>query len=282
MSEPNLKDDVKVGTAIIRARETKTGYAGVVLIDGKMNKFEDSDLAELWRRLEKEALKTSSDFVGYGEARTRFLSIYPDGFKSDAYFDHPKLGERKYKLDAKKLLKETVPLDAARDGSGFGEAVLAVFRKTNLLEPRFEMPRVKEALQSKHADDFIKGAAAFTMGDQSGGLATMARALKSNDAAKWTTVTYLPFLWRPEVHMFLKPAVTRKFAARVGHRFDPEYSSSLDPKVYDSLLDLVAETKAELGALAPRDNIDIQSFIWVVGEYAQDEQTAAAAIPRTS
>ena len=109
----------------------------------------------------------------------------------------------------------------------------------------------------------------------------MAPALKRHDAAKWTIVTYLPFLWRPEEHMFLKPDVTRKFAGRVGHRFDNDYSSRLDAKVYDSLLDLVRETRAELKSLAPRDNIDIQSFIWTVGEYsAEDEKRVAVAAER--
>ena len=51
----------------------------------------------------------------------------------------------------------------------------------------------------------------------------MERALKHHESAKWTVVTYLPFLWRPETHMFLKPEVTKDFAARVGHRFASDY-----------------------------------------------------------
>jgi len=39
--------------------------------------------------------------------------------------------------------------------------------------------------------------------------------LKPKDAAKWTVVTYLPFLWRPDTHMLLKPMVTTDFAERV-------------------------------------------------------------------
>jgi hypothetical protein len=35
--------------------------------------------------------------------------------------------------------------------------------------------------------------------------------------------TYLPFLWRPEAHMFLKPEITTEFAARVGHRLADDY-----------------------------------------------------------
>jgi hypothetical protein len=67
--------------------------------------------------------------------------------------------------------------------------------------------------------------------------------------------------------MFLKPEVTRDFAARVGHRYAFDYSADLDAAVYDSLLDLTAKTTAELAELRPRDRIDVQSFIWVIGGY---------------
>jgi hypothetical protein len=49
-----------------------------------------------------------------------------------------------------------------------------------------------------------------------------------HDDAKWTVVTYLPFLWRPGAHMFLKGEVTTEFAARVGHRLADDYEPRLD------------------------------------------------------
>lgn len=83
-------------------------------------------------------------------------------------------------------------------------------------------------------------------------------------------MTYLPYLWRPDRHMFLKPEVTKDFAARVGHPFAYNYEARLDIDVYASLLDLVERTNRELSDLEPRDRIDIQSFIWVVGNYQED------------
>jgi hypothetical protein len=100
----------------------------------------------------------------------------------------------------------------------------------------------------------------------------MDHALKPCDSAKWTVATYLPFLWRPETQMFLKPEVSKDFAARVGHRFASDYEARLDIAVYDSLLDLVARTEAELAELAPRDRIDVQSFIWVIGDYKDGKE----------
>jgi len=37
--------------------------------------------------------------------------------------------------------------------------------------------------------------------------------------------------------------------------------------VYDSLLDLIARTEQEIADLHPRDRIDVQSFIWAIGDY---------------
>lgn len=43
------------------------------------------------------------------------------------------------------------------------------------------------------------------------------------------------------------------------------YEPRLDMMVYESLLDLTARAIKERAELKPRDRIDIQSFIWVIG-----------------
>jgi hypothetical protein len=124
---------------------------------------------------------------------------------------------------------------------------------------------MQAVLRGKLADTFIQGAARFVMGDPGRGLAEMEVALKPHDIAHWTAVTYLPFLWKPESHMFLTPEVTKNFAEREGHSFIHNYRTQLDPSVYHSLLELAEETGRQITDLQPRDRIDIQSLIWVVG-----------------
>ena len=158
--------------------------------------------------------------------------------------------------------------------SGSAEAVLSVFRDTNLLS-RFEKPRLAEVLRGPTADIFVRGAARFALGEGKTALLDMERALKPHNVATWPAATYLPFLWLPEEHMFLKPEVTQDFAARVGHRFASDYDSRLDFGVYESLLDLASKTAVELAGLEPRDRIDVQSFIWVVGDYSEDSEQPA-------
>ena len=73
-------------------------------------------------------------------------------------------------------------------------------------------------------------------------------------------------------HMFLKPTVTADFADRVGHDFHHRYTAEPNADTYLALLDLVEKTRAAIAELKPRDNIDIRSFIWVVGEYREGDE----------
>ncbi len=57
------------------------------------------------------------------------------------------------------------------------------------------------------------------------------------------------------------------------HRFARAYGAGFEPKVYDSLLDMVGETELASEGLAPRDRIDLQSFVWVVGAYDEPYST---------
>lgn len=233
------------------------------LVDG-VRRVEGDDADDVWRQLHDEAGKNNPQYFGFDGARKRFLKFFPNGFHSAGYAAQ----ERDYKLAAKAKLDATVPLHEAVDGQGFGEAVLAVYRATNMLSP-FEKARLQDVLRGPRADDFIRAAARFTLEPRKPNLIAMEQALKPHDSAKWTVVTYLPYLWRPDNHMFLKPEVTKDDASRVGHRFADEYEARLHLPVYERLLDLVVKTERELADMQPRDRIDIQSFIWVVGDYQE-------------
>jgi hypothetical protein len=154
-----------------------------------------------------------------------------------------------------------------------GEAVLSASRATNLLAP-IEKARVQDLLHGSDADAFVHAAAVFTRDGDAAALGRLAAVLGPHGCATWTVATYLPFLWLPERHMFLRPNVTKDYAARVGDPFASIYQAPLTFDVYASLLALVERTERELVAWKPRDRIDIQSFIWVVGKYADKAEEA--------
>ncbi|MER9971120.1 hypothetical protein [Mesorhizobium sp. M0060] len=260
--------EATVGKATLRLVQTQKGYSGVVLLDGKRKALEEgADAEDVWRRVHDAAARSNPHFFGYDGARARFLHFFPQGFEGADYSGH----ERAYKLKAKAKLDEAAPLADAANGGSFGEGILSAYRATNLLSP-FEKTRLQPLLRGAEANDFIQAAAAFTNGDISRGLGAMASVLKRHDNAKWTVVTYLPFLWKPEEHVFLKPTMITAFAEPVGHAFAHTYKSELDPAVYETLLDLARTTKERISDLSPRDMIDVQSFTWTAVEYTEDDK----------
>ena len=260
------------GKAKLRLVATGKDYAGVINENGKtifQARGEDADA--VWAELQAQLARSGPNWFGWTGARDRFLYWFAGGFSSPAYLKD----ERDYKLAAKQRLEETTPVEEAATGSGHGEAVLAAFRRTNLLYP-VEKTRLQKLLRGGDADAFVRAAARFALGEHKPALAAMERLLRPHDDAKWTVVTYLPFLWRPEEHIFLKPEVTKDFAARVQHPLEHRYDAELRPDVYESLLDLAAEIRKHFSDLEPRDMIDIQSVIWVVGDYRDGREKPQA------
>ena len=256
--------EAKLGKRKLRLVHKQGRFYGFA--DGKVC-VEGRDADDVWRQLHDDAGKADPRYFGYAGARTRFLKFFPNGFHSDGFSSM----ERDYKLAAKNKLDATVPIAEALNGAGFGDAILSVFHATNMLSP-FEKTRVAELVRGRHADAFVQAAARFAHDGTEVALGKLERILKPHDCAKWTIATYLPFLWRPEAHMYLKPEATKDFATRVGHPLASVYQAQLRFDVYSSLLDLAQRTSNELSDLDARDGIDIQSFIWVVGDYREDRQ----------
>lgn len=254
----------RLGKHNLRLVEKDRHFYG--LVDGQQIVV-GSDADKVWRRLHDDAGKADPRYFGFEGARARFLKFFPNGFRSDGFSSM----ERDYKVAAKRRLDEKAPLTDALSGLGFGETVLSVFRATNMLSP-FEQARVTDLLRGRDADAFVQAAAKFAHGGTESVLRELKRVLEPHDCAKWTVATYLPFLWRPEMHMYLKPEATKDFAARVGHPLSSVYEAQLNWDVYASLLDLVEQTANRLSDLEPHDRIDIQSFIWVVGDYSEERE----------
>lgn len=230
--------------------------------DGKVVVSDAATEDEVRRRLADEAGKGSAKYFGFPGARNRFSHFFPNGFGSDCY----RRMERTYKLEAREKLLKAAPLEEAATGSGFGPAILKVFQTTNMFHS-VEKAKVGELLRGPDADDFVRAVAALALGEAKSALPRLEVMRAAKKAATWTTVTFLPSLWRPDQHIFLKPEATMDFAERVGHPLYALNEARLDPAVYESLLDLAARTEREIADLKPADRIDVQSFIWVVGDY---------------
>ncbi|MCK9263769.1 MAG: DUF3553 domain-containing protein [Deltaproteobacteria bacterium] len=207
------------------------------------------------------------------DARLDFLKLFPDGFEDDGYL----IEERNYKVAARELLLELLNEQAFRElleNRNFDEIVrraLQVANKTNLIFPNEKMG-LKDGLKTPaHVQLFAERLFDLLYGDGEfrKRFEGFAACLQEIEAAKWTTMTYFPFLAFPEEHMFLKPEVTKHAAALT--KAELNYRSDLNWLTYSCLLDFAKYLKDELVAMEmkPRDMIDVQSFMWCItpGKY---------------
>jgi len=209
--------------------------------------------------------------------RRKFLRIFPDGFRDADYVDL----ERDYKWRAHLRWRTELGIERFREllASGDHETVArlatSIEARTNLLFS-FEKMALRDAVRSTAgAKAFAEGLHALLHGEGSpeerfGAWRDAVAALprRQTRVLTWPVLTVFPFIAQPKTHLYLKPTVTRVAARAYGYDF--AYRSMPNWDTYRSLLDFGAVVRRDLRDLRPRDQIDIQSFIWVQGsdEYA--------------
>jgi hypothetical protein len=254
-----------MGKSILRWQPHKDGgFVGTVIRDGaRLDPIFDDEESCLIARLRNEAGKLHPDYVGFDGAINRFRQFFPNGFQ-DRQADAQ---ERHYKERAAANLQSAVTIEEAHHAdSAIAARAAASGIQTNMLSV-FEAARLNDVLRGETGAEFVRGAAIFVGGDTEAGIARMTAAITPHGRVSWPLLTYLPFLWDHQQHMFLKPTVTLSFADRVGDQFADLYDAEANAGTYLALLDLVETTRRQIASLKPRDNLDVQSFIWVVGEY---------------
>src|SRR5215203_860776 len=214
------------------------------------------------RLLDKQALK----------CRTKFLRYYPKGFLDPDYLDL----ERGYKLTAHERWSSDLGKDEfknllqGRDYSEIAARAVAIEARTNLLFS-FEKMALRDAVKvpagarsfAEGLFDFLHSDAALE--DRFTKWCNIVAALprRQTRVLTWPVVTVFGFIAQPRTHFFLKPIVTRRAAERYGH--DLEYTARPQWDVYAGILRFARHVGEDLRDLQPRDMIDLQSFLWVLG-----------------
>lgn len=216
----------------------------------------------------KQAVQTS-----FQKAAENFLSYFPLGFRDPAYLSGQR-SEREYKLKACELLRDTLnqgvlsELLDKQDYSEICDRAKAIVNKTNLIH-QYE----KIWLNNGFARDGAQKAFAISLGSLIYGEESLqarfeqfAAMLYEINAAKWPIATYFLFLSNPDSEIFLKPEVTKRAAEVLG--IDINYKPELNWLTYSQVRRLAESLRSRLikdgrEDLAPRDMIDVQSFIWV-------------------
>ena len=206
------------------------------------------------------------------KGRRKFLHYFPKGFYDQTYLEW----ERNYKWAAHEEWAATLERKIFNQLLKRGEYAEIAARavrleaRTNLLFS-FEKMALRDAVKSAAgARAFSEGLYAFLYGAGSPErrferfaevLAALPR--RQTRVLTWPLQTVFGFTALPRQHIFLKPMVTRRAAAAYG--FDFRYQSRPNWQTYTSLQEFAAVIGRDQADLKPRDMIDIQSFIWVLG-----------------
>jgi hypothetical protein len=92
---------------------------------------------------------------------------------------------------------------------------------------------------------------------------------KQTRVRTWPLQTVFGFIANPKEHIFLKPRVTQAAAKKYNYEF--QYHSKPNWQTYKSLLHFADEIRKDTADLKPRDCIDLQSFMWVLGSDEYDD-----------
>jgi hypothetical protein len=201
-----------------------------------------------------------------------FTRFFPRGFRDTKYLDW----ERGYKLQAHEQWQESLGQSRFRKllkENRFEEIASTAIRiesRTNLLFS-FEKMALRDAVRSE-AGARVFALELYELLHGRGSLATKfdrwcdaigQLPRRRTRVLTHPVVTVFPFIANPANHIFLKPNVTKDAARLYG--FDFQYDSTPSWKVYSQLLEFAQVIVNDLKAKGPRDMIDIQSFVWVIG-----------------
>ncbi len=218
--------------------------------------------------IDLKAAGRGADYRSVSESIKGFLERYPGGLYGDRYLEW----ERNYKVEAHELAAVVLgraTLEPLLSAGAFAEIcrrAMQVVNKTNLIFPQEKMS-LKDGLKSAGGEQaFAEALFATLHGEdtQPSRFNHFARALHDLGAAKWTVATYFPFLLYPGEHQFIKPTNVKNAAAICA--FDIAYTSSPAWPAYERMLRFSDYLKSELerAGLKPRDNIDVQSFMYCI------------------
>ena len=206
--------------------------------------------------------------------RRKFLRNFPQGFRDPKYLDW----ERDYKWETHERWEQELGrtefqrlLRAGEHAEVAARAIRVEQRSRHSMIFSFEKMALRDAVKVEDgARAFAEGLYEYLhgAGDMPQRFANWVQVVgalprKQTRVLTWPLVTVFGFIAQPDVHIFLKPNVTRE-AARA-YDFDLHYKSKPSWETYASLLDFAETVRRDQRDLKPRDMIDLQSFIWVQG-----------------
>lgn len=209
-------------------------------------------------------------------ARTRclkkFLHYFRKGFDDPTYIDWERGYKENAHLDFQQILNQGAYKRLLQEGkyNDITSQAVRIESRTNLLFS-FEKMALRDAVKTTAgAKAFATGLYEYLYGKESlqNRFENFVRVIgslprKQTRVLTWPLVTVFGFIGNPNEHIFLKPRVTQTAAMK--YEFDFNYTSKPNWTTYSSLFQFAKQVKDDTKTLKPKDYIDLQSFIWVLG-----------------
>lgn len=251
------------------AKSFQVAFAAANLSRAELQQHEELDHLPEFRKVDGK-FRIERKGRTFLEALETFRKFFPGGFEDPKYVQ----SERDYKVEASQELTNAF-------GSGRGLALLEEGRvkevadraraldTTNLVHPRWEKPRLAEALADPAAANAYFQAV-FQIADAPDvtralfdELSTAVNALKPENGtlSRWPAATIFPALLSPERFIFFRatPMVEAATMASVAlvYRSEPNWQT------YEAAMLLAKKLLVKLQPLGARDMLDVQSFVFV-------------------
>ena len=246
---------VEVGSKLISLR-----HVSLAVLDPPPNH-------PLLDRIDARAV-SGSGYRSISQSIEGFLEAYEEGFYGDRYLRT----ERNYKVEAHELATtilgraELEPLAGSGSFAEICHRAMQVVSKTNLIFPNEKMALRDGLKPAVGQQAFAVALYSLLHGedDLPSRFERFAAVLENMGTGKWTVATYFPFLLFPDEHQFIKPTYTKNAATICA--FEIGYTPHPDWPAYKRILRFSNYLRSELATLKPRDNIDVQSFIWLIAQ----------------
>jgi hypothetical protein len=262
--EDSIDGKVKVHFASVGEKQISLSYVQLEKVEGAKARHPLLDNLRTKKPSRKSSSGTLQDLI------YKFRQMYPgeEPFSTEAYL----ADERRYKLDAHEEMRNQLnreEFDRPLKDTGYEEICARarrVINKTNLIN-QYELMDLHDALKLPANQKLFAESLSsllYGKGEKETRFNRFADCLLEIGAAKWTIATYFSFIAYPQEEMFMKPVATQEAADAGG--FELNYRPELNWLTYRCLVDFAKFLKQELirAGLAPRDMIDVQSFIWCV------------------
>ena len=236
---------------------------------------------EVEDRIREELKAISTRYYSPAEAVRKFSTIFPNGFRDETYISF----ERDYKWRAHLFAEEHLSEEKFNKMHDL-EICTAISRAYSKPSSPFlhvtELACVSEACKDvKRAEALVERTHDLLHGsDFPRAFARFVEHMAIYDGAKWTIASYLPYIFSPERHFFVKPTIIQSVAEKIG--FELKYDPRPSAEGYELILKLADELRAAASSLDPRDNIDIQSLMWLIEERGLEEEVAKFRASRRS